>query len=259
VETDGTSIKYGWEQNSGGTWAAAWKWGAPGLLIAGLLYLLLRPRTRPTYRVRIGELPMIESKRVSLSMEEMKAVMEAAARRQGWKGQDAWALRAEDVMESLHQNGPGGKPVMASLESVEEAMDGLAKEGRLRRWREWYGLAGRGVDEKDIRQLSICKMLKDRLLEMGIRPQPMRSSGPRRELAGYCDELERQWWIFNPDGWKEKVKTGRLADYLVFADRTERDDFRRELARGAGGIADRLRLGIRTGRVKLTTIKEMAG
>lgn len=258
VEVDGSRIEYGWEQNGGGTWAAAWKWGLPGLLVAGLLYWLLRPRTRPTYRIRIGELPMIESRRVSLGMEEMKAVMEAAARRAGWNGPDAWALRAEDVMESLHQGGRGGKPVMASLESVEEAMDGLAKEGRLCRWREWFGLAGRGIGEKDIRQQSVGKMLKDRLLETGIRPKPMHSSGPHHTLVGYCDELGRQWMVFAPDEWRGRVMKGRLPHCIVFADRAEREDFRRELAREPGGPIDRLRLGIRTGRVKLMTVKEMA-
>ena len=256
VEADGARLEYSWEQSEG-PWAVVWKWGAPGLLIAGLLYWLLRPRARPTYRIRIGELPMIESKRVSLGMEEMKAIMETAARRQGWKGPGAWALRAEDVMESLHQGERGGKPVMASLESVEEAMDGLAKEGRLRRWREWYGLAGRRVGEKDIRQLSLGKMLGDRLLEMGIRARPIRLLGRSGTLAGYEDELERQWWIFSPDAWRERMKAGRLPEYIVFADRAERDDFRRELAREPGGSIDRLRLGIRTGRVKLTTIKKM--
>ena len=278
VDADGAHLHYEWGQEQG-PWAVVWRWGVPGLLVAGLLYWLLRPRTRPTYRIRIGELPMIESKRVSLSMEEMEAVMEAAARRQGWEGPQGrggrasrcseWALRAEDVMESLHQAERGGKPVMASLESVEEALDGLVKEGRLRRWREWYGLAGRGVSEKDIRQRSLGKMLKDRLLEMGTDARPMRSGGressSRRALDGYEDEMGRQWLIFAPDAWKERIgrdaRTGkdRLPRFIVFADRTERDDFARELAREAGPGMDRLRLGMRTGRVKLTTIKEMAG
>ncbi len=256
VEADGTRIQYAWEQAQG-PWAVVWNLGVPGLLIAGLLYWLLRPRARPTYRIRIGELPMIESRRVNLDMDEMKEVMEAAARRQGWKETGAWALRAEDVMEGLHQAARGGKPVMATLESVEAVMNTLAEEGLLRRWREWYGLAGRGVTEEDVRQRSLGKILKDRLMETGIRARPMRASGPHGALDGYEDELRRQWWIFSPEKWRGKMKGGRLPGYVVFADRAERDDFRSELARESGPGIDRLRLGIRTGRVKLTTAKEM--
>ena len=259
VEADGTRLEYSWGQNAEGPWTTALRWGAAGLILAGIVYWLLRPRSRPTYRIRIGELPMIESKQVRLDMHEMKAVMETAAQRQGWKRPDEWALRAEDVMESLHQAARGGRPVMASLESVEKAMDGLAQDGLLCRWREWYGLAGGGVLEKDIRQRAIAKMLKDRLVEAGINAKPIHGAGKHGGAAGYDDEMGRQWWIFSPDMWRERMKQGRLPQFIVFADRAERDEFIRALALERSGTIDRLRLGMKTGRVKLTTAKETAG
>ncbi len=262
ITADGMQMSYSWEGEFGGAWAVAWKWGVPGIILAGVIYFVLRPRSRPAYRIHVGEMPMSEPKRASMSTGEMIEVMRRAARRSGMVGDD-WALRAEDVMECLHRAEAGKKPVMASSESVEDAIEEMAREGQLVRWREWFGTAGRGVGEEEIRLRALGKMTRDRLVEMGTRPREIRAAagagGRNIRIVAYTDELGRVWQVHDPRAWRMQWARGRLPDYAVLADSDERKAFSRELARGREEGADRLRIAIKTGRTKLVTVAEMAG
>ncbi|VVB57628.1 Uncharacterised protein [uncultured archaeon] len=256
VEAEGVTLQYTTDLGGGGPWAAAWRWGLPALLLAGILYLVLKPKSRAVYRIRLLEQPPAQGRTVRLGAAQWMDLLQAGSKPwNGGRAEGEWVLRAEEAAELMQRQRVGQQPLVVSLEAAQELLDELVRRGRLAKWREWYGPAekeekrakgGSGdAQETAIRRRALERQLHDRLVEAGIRARPVRGGNGLEDAQG------RRWQAYEPHGGLAALEHGRLAHALVFADAAEQKAFMEELGRREGAGAERIRLSLRTGRLKL--------
>ncbi|MDE1798070.1 MAG: hypothetical protein KGH63_01535 [Candidatus Micrarchaeota archaeon] len=275
---DGASLDYSWNEEPGGAWAALWQIGLPGLVLAALIFAVVRPRARPSYTLVIPEWPARAPQRLELTAEQMRLlVSRAGARVGGRSGEKAKsssaragpnprpissarpvpgapaAIQAADLVSVLQHPPGGGKPALVSLESAERALQGLERAGQLVRWRDYYALPSHARSSRPsasaapsdgVRALALARLLRDQLLTGGVALSPAPSP------AGLWEDSRRQrWMVWHRQGISELARL--RPDRLLFADAGEREEFLRTLSGDGSPAASRLQLMRQLGRLRL--------
>ncbi len=286
VEVDGTRLAYSWRGAEEGPWAGALRWGLPAMAAALLLYFFLRPKGRAKYRIRLLEQPAPSGAPVRLPASRWLKILGEGAGECARKGQAAggkeWVVRADEAAERMQSQRVDGRALVVSQEGAQALLEELAKRGELAKWREWYGpvLEKRertrkgsswpAESEDIIRQRALMRQLRDRLVEAGLAPKCWKG---RAGQEGYADPQGRRWQVHQPlDYGRERERlenaargclTGPDADAarvlphaLVFADEGEREEFLRWLGGASGAAAERLRLALRTGRIRFINVAQ---
>lgn len=275
-ELGGQSVPYSWNENSGGAWAVAWTYGLPGIALALVTYLLLKPRRRATYRLIVPEMAAGGGGELTMNMREMADALEEACGEKGRPGagraRDWPGAKPGDGRQARSGPGARGRAVlradefaaylqakrfddgrMIGPESAEEALRALAKTGRALQWRGYWTCKRAGFGEEDVRRQALGHQLKDKLLENGI------------SLAGKTEgELLKdgrgRTWMLGPNsaaGLEAMAESRCLPSFALFADGTEREEAERGLKALKGGKSARLRLALQTGRMKLISLDEL--
>lgn len=285
-DMEGIPLRFQWVEGEGGAWGAAGRIGVPGLLLAALIYILLRPRARPSYRLQIPEFLDWTLRRRVVRPDEMMGFVRASGPKH------SGVVRSSDVVEYLHHPPPesarhrrarGGpatgwpsakEPVSAggwdarpgtaravTPESVELALAELERRGLLLRWREFYAPRKSMRDRDALRRHALGRMLMDKMLESGktLRPHQGDRAGVRMFLDG-----EGGTWAIGDEKWRPAPgsrsgrvaagrvgRTGPLPDRLVFADENERRAFEKALQADETAAGARLRLALATARMHL--------
>lgn len=252
----GAQMDYAWTEAPGGAWAPVWQIGAPGLALAALLYLLLRPRARPVYKLAVPQWPAGSPQRLELTASQMEPLVSQAASRvqaQAFgKNKSAPASRradaaicASDIVSLLAHPADSSKPMLVSPESAENALQALARAGRLAHWRGYYSLFARHPGQ--VRVLALSRLLRDRLLQEGV------ALSLRPSAHGvWTDAHKRRYAIWDRQRISDLAR--ERPTHLVFADEHERKEFGRLLASDGTPPASRLKLSRQLGRLRLSLI-----
>ncbi len=255
VKLDGVEMSYDTPGAQGGPWMQAMRWGLPALLLAGILYFVLKPKGRAIYRIRLHEQTDGERKVVRMGAKEwMRMLRQGAAPYNPQAGGEGWVLRAEEAAEILHKNKSNDRTLMVSLEGAQNLMQELHAREYLGKWREWYGpYEGNEKTRREavIRRRALVRQLRERMVEGGIKPRLMADG------LSLSDPKGQVWQVHEALEEKEMDMAGHLPHALVFADEQEKDKFLHALAHKTGQGAKRIRLALRTGRVKLINASDV--
>jgi len=181
-----STIDYGFAESGGalGTYA---KYGIPGALFAAIVFLLLRPKARAAYKIRLESLMAPNPHGVRIGWNEFSEIFP-----QGKKTIANGALSLHEIQGALLSKKINGEGIAVDEENLRILLDELAKDGRLSECRGYYALRGGGGDD-GICALALSRELCDRLIENGIAAERKTISlfaekkTPRREWLAYSE------------------------------------------------------------------------
>jgi hypothetical protein len=267
-DVSGAPLDYKWDETPGGSWAVFWRLGLPGLLVALLLYLVLRPHARPAYMLVVPEWPAHQSRRLEWTASQIQSLVARAAARV--QAQASAEKKAQSTRSTRRAHGPSphsrapvaiqaadlvrtlahpssGPALMVSPESAEQALQSLSGTGHLMRWRDFYLLPSQARTPEQVRALALARLLRDQLIEQGLTLcAPPGSSGP------WLDSSGRRWLIYQNQS--IAMLSRHLPTHLLFADQTERRSFEQILCSDGSPAASRLRLSLQLHRLNLVLI-----
>jgi hypothetical protein len=136
------------------------KYGLPGLLIILAVYFGARMSRRPVYTLRVGEVAGEVRQDVRISPEK---AIEAFGIIRAELGLGKSPITAHEFSIALKRQVTDGADVTEG--NVEEILQLLAKKGELKSHRQHYQLKGEG----DVRQNTLVRMIRDQLIESGIK------------------------------------------------------------------------------------------
>ncbi len=289
-QTNSARLDYSWTESTGGAWGVFFSLGLPGMALAALLFLFLRPRRRPSYALVVPAWPSFPAQRLERTprqMMELLAQAQAGAQstRAGTKKKQtsraggkkklapaappatlSIAITAADIVFVLQHPVDGSKPVFVSPESAEQSLRHLERTGHLARWREYYlpdkSNRASGVPapfpvassplHSPVRLAALSRLLRDKLLEQGI------GLSLRPSVSGFwLDSSSRRWMAWGGQRLSEISRAN--PHFLVFADDGERRAFKQTLASDISPAASRLRLSLALLRLRLALIENPLG
>jgi len=136
------------------------KYGLPGLLLVLAVFFGARMSRRPLYTLRVGEAAGELRKDVRISQAN---AIQAFEEIRSELGLGRSPITAHEFSIALKRHITDGADVTEG--NVEEILQSLVKKGELKSHRQHYQLKGEG----DIRKNTLVRMIRDQLIESGIR------------------------------------------------------------------------------------------
>jgi hypothetical protein len=243
-------------------WERAAKIGLPALLIAAIIFLVVRPKSTTKYKIKFLEQPFSIGQPVRLPAAKWVQILQEGVKESGLGNLGEWVLDADEASEILAKHKEGDKLLVVSPEGAQDLLDKLVEAKMLAKWKGWYGPidgAQKENAEDIIRSRALMRQLHDRLVEAGLTAKAWAGQNDRK---GYIDMKNRVWEISKPKKEMQEMikafglKKWKMTYALVFADKEEKDEFLGILNSMAGSYADRVRLSLKTGRLQLVDISE---
>ncbi|MEM4158839.1 MAG: hypothetical protein QXV64_01260 [Candidatus Anstonellaceae archaeon] len=202
--------------------------GIPFLIIFIIWFLFFRRERGRVFYLEVPDYTEIEQQTIKIKSSEILSTITPIS-------------SFEEIKRKLIEKIKKENGFVVTTDSIENALIDLVKEGKLRNYLDYYGLAS--ISEKEFYYKIILKTIEEFLKRNGmILNEKM------------IDSKGKKWAIILE---KNDLKMDRVADFLVFLDDEKREEFLNELKKELNKNSAAILLAITTKKTKIFTLRQL--
>ncbi|MFA5107938.1 MAG: hypothetical protein WC492_00175 [Candidatus Micrarchaeia archaeon] len=215
-----------WVEESGERWSIFFAFVCLVSVGMGTMYLVLGRNRAREYKLIVDEFPQSKRQEVRIDKKELEKIVSAP-------------MSLEIIVHKINEKFTKNKREVISIESVENALTGLVKEGRLREHMQYYAQVAE-YSARELEQIVVRKIITDKLLARGV------------SLGENLKDSEGRQWKICLKGEEEKLlrEINEVPNFIVFYSQKEIERFLK-LTHFGGQWAQKIRLALMMKKLKL--------